>query len=112
MTTRAKNLKLIKHLFDTVGYDEDQVKYLSNKGLRSPAALLQAYTEDHTMDYYLDETEFPGGDVSVLRKLAQYLQWTIETVGNYSTLETEFTDTVFDGFMHISVLKEPKSSDP
>ena len=46
--TRQKNLTLVKHLYETVGYDDEQMSYLEKKGLRSASALLQSYKDDET----------------------------------------------------------------
>ena len=103
--TRQKNLTLVKHLYETVGYDDEQMSYLEKKGLRSASALLESYKDDETLRDFLDEEKFPCGDVAVLRKLAMYLEWTQESGINFSTMSENFTDDAFDTFNASKVLK-------
>ena len=105
LNTRAKQLQLMKKLYSEVGYKDSQVEYLVKKGLRSPSALTEAYRQDDSLTQYVHDTEFPSGEVSVLCKLAQYLLWTIDTVGNYTVLEANFTSDAFDTFQPDRVLK-------
>jgi len=108
MATRAKNLKLVKFLYSEVGFSEDQVKFLENKGLRSASAITEAYNFDDSLAEYEEKNIFPCGEVSVLRKLAKYLKWTMDTVGNYSALEENFNGDAFDTFQPDRVLDTSK----
>ena len=103
--TWAKNLKIMKKLFKTIGLDKDTRDELCKHRLTSPKAIALALKTDCIKDLE-DGVLINLGTVLFMEELAKYLIWYQSTHSNFENLSENFSKEAYETFQSEMVLPD------
>ena len=103
LPTKLSDKNLMRHLYQTIGFTEDEIQHLLASGLDSPSRLMKAQALN-TIDTFIDTGKLSPGAQIDLPALAQYIAWYKQDHGKFDNLHIFFSKESFDLFDPNSVL--------